>query len=223
MPVPSYFCKRSNLIRSFSLRAQSGGSSVKFTVSLPSAGKIGADANRHRPRRIRAFRASQPAVGRARHRFGPFGGASLRCRFVQIRKQEPERLLDCLLVSGLIEARSHERLGLLGEYCPDAELAKFYRSLMAKASPLRGILDFGNNLFRSPSCDWATGAIIIGRKRVAGNSLSPTENSQLKFRCISRLSNRKHHSVDSWLRKQLASESDLYLESRELEQSIVWF
>ena len=71
----------------------------------------------------------------------------------QIRKQEPERLLDCLLVSGLIEARSHERLGLLGEYCPDAELAKFYRSLMAKASPLRGILDFGNNLFRSPSCD----------------------------------------------------------------------
>ncbi len=72
----------------------------------------------------------------------------------QIRKQEPERLLDSLLVSGLIEARSHERLGLLGEPCPDSELAKFYRSLMAKASaPLRGILDFGNNLFRSRSCD----------------------------------------------------------------------
>jgi tRNA-(ms[2]io[6]A)-hydroxylase len=40
-------------------------------------------------------------------------------------------MLDLLLVSALIEARSHERLGLLGEHCPDPQLAKFYRSLMA--------------------------------------------------------------------------------------------
>ncbi len=91
----------------------------------------------------------------------------------QIRKQEPERLLDSLLVSALIEARSHERLGLLGDRCPDAELAKFYRSLMAKASPpLWGILDFSNNLFRSPFGDRTAGGIIIGRKSVAGNCLS---------------------------------------------------
>jgi tRNA-(ms[2]io[6]A)-hydroxylase len=49
----------------------------------------------------------------------------------QIRRQEPGRLLDSLLVAGLIEARSHERLGLLGTHCPDQELAKFYRGLMA--------------------------------------------------------------------------------------------
>ncbi len=55
-------------------------------------------------------------------------GASLKA---QIRHQEPERLLDSLLISALIEARSHERLGLLGEHCPEPELAKFYRSLMA--------------------------------------------------------------------------------------------
>lgn len=55
-------------------------------------------------------------------------GAALKA---QVRRQEPHRLLDLLLVSALIEARSHERLGLLGEHCPDAELAKFYRSLMA--------------------------------------------------------------------------------------------
>lgn len=48
-----------------------------------------------------------------------------------IRKQEPDRLLDSLLVSALIEARSHERLGLLGDRCPDRELAAFYRSLKA--------------------------------------------------------------------------------------------
>ncbi|QIZ72534.1 tRNA-(ms[2]io[6]A)-hydroxylase [Oxynema aestuarii] len=49
----------------------------------------------------------------------------------QIRPQEPDRLLDSLLVAGAIEARSHERLGLLASHCPDPELAKFYRSLMA--------------------------------------------------------------------------------------------
>lgn len=55
-------------------------------------------------------------------------GAGLKA---QIRRDEPERLLDSLLVSGLIEARSHERLGLLATHCPCPELAQFYRSLMA--------------------------------------------------------------------------------------------
>ena len=49
----------------------------------------------------------------------------------QIRRQEPDRLLDALLVAGLIEARSHERLGLLAQHLPDPELAQFYRGLMA--------------------------------------------------------------------------------------------
>lgn len=57
----------------------------------------------------------------------------------QIRRNEPDRLLDSLLVSGLIEARSHERLGLLGLYCPDAELASFYRGLMASEARHYGI------------------------------------------------------------------------------------
>jgi tRNA-(ms[2]io[6]A)-hydroxylase len=65
----------------------------------------------------------------------PYGATLKR----QIGHQEPDRLLDSLLVSALIEARSHERLGLLGEYCPDPELAKFYRSLMASEARHYGI------------------------------------------------------------------------------------
>ena len=57
----------------------------------------------------------------------------------QIRPQEPDRLLDSLLVSALIEARSHERLGLLGIHCPDPELRSFYRSLMASEARHYGI------------------------------------------------------------------------------------
>jgi tRNA 2-(methylsulfanyl)-N6-isopentenyladenosine37 hydroxylase len=56
-----------------------------------------------------------------------------------IRKKEPDRLLDSLLVSALIEARSHERLGLLGDRCLDRELAEFYRGLKASEARHYGV------------------------------------------------------------------------------------
>ncbi len=50
----------------------------------------------------------------------------------EVRSQEPERLLDALLVAAFIESRSHERLGLLAEgfaNSGDTELATFYQAL----------------------------------------------------------------------------------------------
>ncbi len=49
----------------------------------------------------------------------------------QIRKGEPERMLDSFLIAGLIEARSHERMGLLAEHSPDTELRTLYRDLLS--------------------------------------------------------------------------------------------
>jgi tRNA 2-(methylsulfanyl)-N6-isopentenyladenosine37 hydroxylase len=46
-----------------------------------------------------------------------------------VRKQEPQRAVDRLLVAGLIEARSCERFQSLAEHVHDAELAAFYRGL----------------------------------------------------------------------------------------------
>jgi tRNA-(ms[2]io[6]A)-hydroxylase len=46
-----------------------------------------------------------------------------------IRKQEPGRAVDRLLVAGLIEARSCERFAVLRDGVRDAELAEFYGSL----------------------------------------------------------------------------------------------
>jgi len=63
-------------------------------------------------------------------------GAKLR---EQVRPNEPHRLLDLLLVSALIEARSHERLGLLATHCAEAELARFYWSLMASEARHYGV------------------------------------------------------------------------------------
>ena len=50
----------------------------------------------------------------------------------EMRHDSHGRMVDRLLVSGVIEARSHERLGLLGEALEDPALADFYLSL-AKA------------------------------------------------------------------------------------------
>ena len=47
----------------------------------------------------------------------------------QVRKQEPDRLLDRLLVFALIEARSAERLALLAAALPDGATADLYRGL----------------------------------------------------------------------------------------------
>jgi tRNA 2-(methylsulfanyl)-N6-isopentenyladenosine37 hydroxylase len=74
-------------------------------------------------------------------------GASLNAH---VRKTEPERLLDMLLVAALIEARSHERLGLLAQHCPDAELAKFYRTLMASEARHYGIYWVLANTYCNP-------------------------------------------------------------------------
>jgi tRNA-(ms[2]io[6]A)-hydroxylase len=46
-----------------------------------------------------------------------------------IRKDEPGRAVDRLLVAGLIEARSCERFAALAEHVRDPELEDFYRSL----------------------------------------------------------------------------------------------
>jgi tRNA-(ms[2]io[6]A)-hydroxylase len=48
-----------------------------------------------------------------------------------VRRDEPERALDVLLVAALIEARSCERMRLLAEHLPDAELAAVFRELLA--------------------------------------------------------------------------------------------
>ncbi|MEA5573259.1 tRNA-(ms[2]io[6]A)-hydroxylase [Calothrix sp. UHCC 0171] len=63
-------------------------------------------------------------------------GAALKA---QVRPHKPYKFLDSLLVTGLIEARSHERLGLLATHCPEPELARFYRSLMASEARHFGI------------------------------------------------------------------------------------
>ena len=85
--------------------------------------RLAHDETRHviQVSRLMAKRA-QPAA----YDFGDDYAAALR---EQIRKREPERLLDRLLVFAVIEGRSAERLGLLAGALSDPDAAKLYESL----------------------------------------------------------------------------------------------
>ena len=68
--------------------------------------------------------------------------------FKAVRKTEPDRLLDTLLICSLIEARSCERMKLLAENLEDAELASFYRELLAcEARHHHGYVEIALNYF----------------------------------------------------------------------------
>ncbi|KGG13012.1 MULTISPECIES: tRNA-(ms[2]io[6]A)-hydroxylase [Prochlorococcus] len=56
-----------------------------------------------------------------------------------IRKDEPYRMLDSFLISGLIEARSHERMSLLAMHSPDPELSCLYSDLLESEARHFGI------------------------------------------------------------------------------------
>lgn len=65
-----------------------------------------------------------------------------------IRKNEPERMLDHLLVAALIEARSCERFRILSEHIPDPKMAEFYGSLLAsEAGHYRIFCDIAREYF----------------------------------------------------------------------------
>lgn len=57
----------------------------------------------------------------------------------EVSRQEPQRQLDSFLVAGLIEARSHERLGLLARHCPDPELRQLWGELLASEARHFGV------------------------------------------------------------------------------------
>jgi len=76
------------------------------------------------------FRMVLDLLDRRGIRFRKLAPSSYGARLHElIRRAEPGRGVDRLLVAGLIEARSCERFSLLAAHVPDRELRDFYRGL----------------------------------------------------------------------------------------------
>jgi tRNA-(ms[2]io[6]A)-hydroxylase len=74
----------------------------------------------------------------------------------RIRKSEPDRAIDRLLVAGLIEARSCERFSLLGDHVTDPELRDFYRGLFESEAR-------HHSTYVRLACDFAPEALVRDR------------------------------------------------------------
>ncbi|WP_016952477.1 tRNA-(ms[2]io[6]A)-hydroxylase [Anabaena sp. PCC 7108] len=111
---------------------KAAGVALNFMFRYPSNSKMVRELTAIAREELEHFELVNQWLERRNIRLAPLSappyGAGLK---TQVRSQEPARFLDNLLVTGLIEARSHERLGLLAANCPEPELAKFYRTLMA--------------------------------------------------------------------------------------------
>jgi tRNA 2-(methylsulfanyl)-N6-isopentenyladenosine37 hydroxylase len=102
-----------SLIRSYPERAD----------LVTAMGRLAHDETRHVIQVSKLMtRRGQPAA----YDFGDDYAAALRDH---MRKREPDRLLDRLLVFAVIEGRSAERLDLLSRALPDPKDAKLYASL----------------------------------------------------------------------------------------------
>ena len=82
------------------------------------------------------------------------GDPYARALLKHTRDGAKDRMVDRLLICALIEARSCERLGLLGDGLTDATLALFYRGLAkAEAGHYRLFVDLARTVSPAPKVD----------------------------------------------------------------------
>ncbi|MEN9220620.1 MAG: tRNA-(ms[2]io[6]A)-hydroxylase [Thermostichales cyanobacterium SZTDM-1c_bins_54] len=124
-------------------------------------------------------------VQRHLHRLGiparKLSAAPYATRLSQVtRKQDPEALLDLLLMAAVIEARSHERLALLGEHCPDQELRGFYQGLAeAEARHWRLYVDLAEHYFPKPEVEERLQVILAHEGEIIASTYQPTQPDPL--------------------------------------------
>jgi tRNA-(ms[2]io[6]A)-hydroxylase len=111
---------------------KAAGAAIKLLFSYPDIACLQEPLSRLAREELGHFEQILKVMGErgvafARQRPSPYGGRL----HALVRRDEPERLTDLLLVGALIEARSCERFRLLAGALPDPELARLYRGLLA--------------------------------------------------------------------------------------------
>jgi tRNA-(ms[2]io[6]A)-hydroxylase len=96
-----------------------------------------------------------------------------------VRKGDRAELLDRLFVSALIEARSCERFGILGEAADDPELAAFYRALYAsELGHYKVFLKLARKIAPAGEVDERWGELLEAEARIlAGQERGPRIHS----------------------------------------------
>ena len=119
---------------------KAAGAALQLMFRYPSDGELAAVLSPLAREELEHFERVQALLERRglalRALAAPPYGAALAA---QVRRNEPERMLDSFLVAGLIEARSHERMALLAAHGSDPELRELYADLLASEARHFGI------------------------------------------------------------------------------------
>ncbi len=119
---------------------KAAGVALQLMFRYPSDGELAAVLSPLAREELEHFERVQALLERRGHALralaAPPYGAALAG---QVRRGEPQRMLDSFLVAGLIEARSHERMALLAAHSPDPELAALYGDLLASEARHFGV------------------------------------------------------------------------------------
>ncbi len=109
--------------------------------------------------------------------YKPLAASRYAARLHQaVAVQEPQRLIDLLIVGAFIEARSCERFAALAPLLADAELARFYRQLLrSEARHYRTYLDFARSISDQPLEE------RIGQFRQLEAAIILDSDAQLRF------------------------------------------
>jgi tRNA-(ms[2]io[6]A)-hydroxylase len=111
---------------------KAAGAALQLMFRYPSDGELAAVLSPLAREELEHFELVQGLLIRRRIPLRPLAAPPYGAGLARlVRRQEPLRLLDSLLVAGLIEARSHERMALLAAHSPDPELAALYGDLLA--------------------------------------------------------------------------------------------
>ncbi len=119
---------------------KAAGVALQLMFRYPSDGQLAAVLSPLAREELEHFECVQALLERRGHALralaAPPYGAALAG---QVRRGEPQRMLDSFLVAGLIEARSHERMALLAAHSPDPELAALYGDLLGSEARHFGV------------------------------------------------------------------------------------
>ena len=111
---------------------KAAGVALQLMFRYPSDGELAAVLSPLAREELEHFERVQCLLDRRGIALRPLAAPPYGAGMAQlVRRQEPERLLDSLLVAGLIEARSHERMALLAAHSPDPELRELWGDLLA--------------------------------------------------------------------------------------------
>ena len=128
---------------------KAASTAIGFLFRYPMDTALQAPLSAHAREELEHFELLLGVLAKRGKAFGPLSQSPYAGRLHEgLNKVEPARFLDSLLACALIEARSCERMKLLSEHLPDAELRDLYRSLLVtEARHFHTYVDFAAQRF----------------------------------------------------------------------------